>query len=642
MKIFIAVFFAPLLLSVSAECKSLKNVFDFVKPVDTTAKQEIVKDVHSLSNPADVRVTDVALDWDVNFQKKIIKGSAVLTFKRSETGLGKPLVLDTNNLRIEEVEVSTNGGKSFQITKYLLAKPVEYLGQALTINIPDNSDRVKIYYQTSPNAAGLQWLTPSQTADKKAPFMFSQGQAILARSYIPLQDTPQARITYSATVRTPKGLLAVMSAAGNSESDKRNGIYKFRLDKPIPSYLIAIAVGDVKFKSTGPRSGVYAEPSVVENAAKEFEDTEKMIEATEAMYGPYRWGRYDLIVLPPSFPYGGMENPMLTFATPTVIAGDKSLVSLVAHELAHSWSGNLVTNATWSDSWMNEGFTNYLTYRIIEAVYGKDRYEMEAALGKNELLADLKNAAQRDQVLKINLDGRDPDAGSTGIAYEKGALFLRFLDEKFGRAEFDKFLRGYFDSHRFQSITTGQFVEYLNENLLAKKPGFVSEAEVDEWVTQPGLPANAPSIVSFRLEKVDGTIAKYNAGADPKTLDTNAWTTQEWLRFLRGLPAELSANQMAKLDETFNFTNTGNSEIEFQWLLMSIHNQYKPAEPMLETFLTTVGRRKFVKPLFEELIRTPEGRVRAQEIYKRARSGYHAVTYTAIDRLLGKDISEPK
>ncbi|MFV0387158.1 MAG: M1 family aminopeptidase/hydrolase, partial [Pyrinomonadaceae bacterium] len=326
----------------------------FANPAVRSAANQAV-DTHSYSNPHEVRVTHVDIDWTVDFDQKILRGFAIFSFNRSKIGKNKPLILDTRDLEIDKIEYSTNRGRTFKNAEYKRGNDAGYMGSALTIQLPKKANKVKITYQTSPNAAGLQWLAPEQTADRKSPFLFSQGQAILARSYIPIQDTPQVRITYNATVRTPKGLLAVMSAGGNSQSDKRDGVYQFKMPYPIPSYLIAIAVGNIGFQSTGTRSGVYAEPSVVAKAAKEFEDTEKMILATEQMYGAYRWGRYDLIVLPPSFPFGGMENPMLTFATPTVIAGDKSLVSLVAHELAHSWSGNLVTNATWGDSWMNEG-----------------------------------------------------------------------------------------------------------------------------------------------------------------------------------------------------------------------------------------------------------------------------------------------
>jgi leukotriene A-4 hydrolase/aminopeptidase len=600
----------------------------------SSAMQPVAEDVHSYSNPQMVTVRHVDLDWNVLFDKKILQGTAILSFVRAPNAQNSPLILDTRDLNISRVETSNNG-KTFVATQFKVGDKDKFLGAPLTIQLPAKATRVRIHYSTSPNASGLQWLEPQQTAGKKTPFMFSQAQAIHARSFIPLQDSPQARVTYTARVRTPKNLLAVMSAEGNSQSSARNGDYQFKMTRAIPPYLIAVAVGDLQFRSLGNRTGVYAEPSVVEKAAREFVDTEKMIAATEQLYGAYRWGRYDLLVLPPSFPFGGMENPMLTFATPTILAGDKSLVSLVAHELAHSWSGNLVTNATWRDFWLNEGFTTYLERRIIEAVYGKPRREMEATLGRRSLEEELAGMETRDQILHVELKGRDPDEGFTGVPYEKGALFLRHLEETVGREKFDKFVRSYFDAHAFQSITTETFIDYLNKNLLASNPNLVSRTDVDEWIYQAGLPKNAPQPVSDAFRKVAAQANDYASGKNAaNAIQSGGWTTQEWLHFLKSLPQDLGANRMAELDRAFNLSRSGNSEIAFQWLMMSIRQNYAQGFPRLEEFLTAIGRRKFVKPLFDELVKTPEGRTRAMAIYRRARSGYHPITVASIDPIL--------
>ena len=601
---------------------------------NTSAMRTMVKDVHSYSNPQAVKVRHVDLDWNVLFDKKILRGTATLTFDRTPNAKNAPLVLDTRDLTIEKVETSV-AGKSYRTTTFNVGAADRILGAPLTIGLPANATRVRIHYSTSPNASGLQWLAPEQTAGKKPPFMFSQAQAIHARSFIPLQDSPGVRVTYSARVRTPKNLLAVMSAEGNSQTSQRNGDYKFNMSRAIPPYLIAIAVGDLQFHELGKRTGVYAEPSMIEKSAFELSDTEKMVEATEKLFGAYRWGRYDILVLPPSFPFGGMENPLLTFATPTILAGDKSLVSLIAHELAHSWSGNLVTNATWRDFWLNEGFTTYLERRIIEAVYGKPRREMEATLGRRSLEEELAGMEQRDQILHVDLNGRDPDEGFTGVPYEKGALFLRRLEEKVGREKFDKFVRGYFDKYAFQSITTETFVGYLQKNLLAANPNLVSVTDVDEWIYKAGLPKNAPQPASDAFVKVEAQTKNYLSGKiSVGAIETKSWTTQEWLHFLKTLPTDLSAKRMAELDGAFNLTKRGNSEIAFQWLLMSIRNDYAAANPRLEEFLTSIGRRKFVKPLFEELAKTSEGTKRANEIYARARPGYHPITVASVDTIL--------
>ncbi len=461
----------------------------------------MAQDTHSYANPQVVRVNHVDLDWTVLFDKKILQGTATLSVERAANSQNAPLILDTRDLRIERVETS-NGGNLYKKTEYNVGAADKILGAPLTVQLPRNANLVRIYYSTSPNASGLQWLEPQQTAGKKLPFMFSQAQAIHARSFIPLQDSPQVRVTYTARVRTPKNLIAVMSAEGNSQTNARNGDYKFKMTRAIPPYLIAVAVGDLQFRALGKRTGVYTEPSMIEKSAFELADTEKMVAATEKIYGAYRWGRYDLLVLPPSFPFGGMENPMLTFATPTILAGDKSLVSLVAHELAHSWSGNLVTNATWRDFWLNEGFTTYLERRIIEAVYGANRREMEAVLGRRSLEEEMAEMEMRDQILHVELQGRDPDEGFTGVPYEKGALFLRYLEETFGREKFDRFVRGYFDSHAFQSITTETFIDYLQKNLIDKNADLVSRADIDEWIEKAGLPKNAPQPKSDAFVKI--------------------------------------------------------------------------------------------------------------------------------------------
>jgi len=607
------------------------------------ARAQAVQDFHSYANPSAVRVRHLDLDWNVLFDQKILKGTAVLTVQRvSQT---EPLILDTRDLQIEKVETSVDG-VVYSAGTFTVGSSDKILGAPLTIPLPAKANRVRIHYSTSPGASGLQWLEPAQTAGKKDPFVFTQSEAIHARSWIPTQDTPQVRVTYTARVRTPRRLLAVMSAE-NLSGTARDGDYSFRMRQAIPSYLIALGVGDLRFRSLGPRTGVYAEPPLIDLAAKELSDTEKMVVATERLYGPYRWGRYDILVLPPSFPYGGMENPRLTFATPTILAGDKSLVSLVAHELAHSWSGNLVTNATWRDFWLNEGFTVYLERRILEAVYGRGREEMEAALGLRDLKEELANLEDRDEILHIDLKGRDPDDGSTDIPYEKGALFLRHLEQTFGRAPFDRFLQSYFNHFAFQSITTDQFVAYLKQNLLDSNPALAAKVPIDEWINQPGLPASAPQPTSTAFTRVAEQARLWLRGEiTAAKIPAAAWTTQEWLHFLKTVQDEVSvptsrdsdrvkaADRMVELDKAFHLTRSGNSEIAFQWLLMSIRNRYEPANQRLEEFLMTIGRRKFIKPLYEELAKTPEGKERALAIYRQARPTYHPIAVTTIDDVL--------
>jgi leukotriene A-4 hydrolase/aminopeptidase len=624
--------YVPIVASSYNSCveKQFKNSAGFGALM--SSNQSTTRDFHSYSNPQEIRVRHLELDWDVDFEQKILKGTAILSFERVSQK-SDVLILDTRALNISKVEASADG-KSFTNTEFTLGSADPVLGAALNIRLPERATRVRINYATSPGASGLQWLGPQQTAGKREPFLFTQSEAIHARSWIPLQDTPQVRVTYTAHVHTPSQLLAVMSAE-NDPSARRDGDYYFRMTQPIPSYLIALAVGDLRFRSLGRRTGVYAEPSVIEKAAREFVDTEKMVEATERLYGAYRWGRYDLLVLPPSFPFGGMENPRLTFATPTVLAGDKSLVSLVAHELAHSWSGNLVTNATWSDFWLNEGFTTYIERRIIEAVYGREREEMEAALGRRSLEEEMAELDDKDEILHVDLKGRDPDAGFTGVPYEKGALFLRSLEETFGRARFDQFLRDYFARFAFQSIRTEDFVSYLKANLLDKYPRQAGRVPLEEWIYKAGLPSSAPRPASDAFRRVEDQAKRWlNGEIALAKIPSASWSTQEWLHFLKSLPEDLGSARMAELDRSFRLTQSGNSEIIFQWLLMAVHNRYEAAYPRLEEFLMGIGRRKFIKPLYEELVKTPEGRERAMSIYRRARPTYHPIAVATIDEIV--------
>jgi leukotriene-A4 hydrolase len=591
------------------------------------------RDWHTQSNPEQVRVTHVALDLTVDFPSKTLGGTATLDFKR-QPGCpdGAPLKLDTDGLQIQSVAASA-GGKEFGKVHHALGPKDKIRGRALTISIQAGMDRIRIAYRTTPESRALQWLDPSSTAGGKHPFVCTQSQSILARTWIPLQDTPGVRVTYSATIHAPLGLRALMSA----DAKGRDGqTFRWEMPQPIPSYLIALVVGDLEFRPLGEHTGVYAEPKVLEEAATEFKDTERMFQKAEALFGKYRWGeRYDLVVMPPGFPYGGMENPKLTFVTPTIIAGDGSLVSVVAHELSHSWSGNLVTNSTWSGFWINEGFTTFSERRIIEELYGRDRAVMHAQIGLQGLRKELKNAPANDQVLDVDLVDRDPDEMVNSIPYEKGNLFLKTLEHAFGRARFDAFLRGYFDHFAFRSITTAELEQYLRDHLFNTDPKAAATIDVHAWLYEPGLPAGYPEPQSERLAEVDAQARQWIKGTvATKDLEAGRWTTDEWLRFLRGLPENLSTQRMAELDTAFRLSQSRNAEILFAWLFLSIKADYQVAEPRLETFLTTIGRGKFIRPLYKAL--ADKDKKRARGLFDRNQSFYHAVVRDAIARELTK------
>ena len=608
----------------------------------SAAAADKVVDEHSYAEPAKVRTTDLALDLAIDFAGKTISGTATYALDWTDKAATQ-LLLDTRDIAIRKAEGLGADGKWSEL-KFALADADKILGSKLTIETPTRPAKVRVTYATSPQASGLQWLEPSMTEGKQGPFMFSQSQQIHARSWVPLQDTPQIRFTYSAHVTAPADAMVLMSA-DNDPAAARDGDYSFKMPQKIPSYLLAIAAGDLVFKKIGERSGVWAEPTMVDKAVAEFADTEKMIDTAEKLYGPYRWGRYDLLVLPPSFPYGGMENPRLTFATPTVIVGDKSLVSLIAHELAHSWSGNLVTFATDKDAWLNEGTTTYVQSRITESLYGRDMAAMEEVIDRNELKDEFKELDPKLQRLSLKPgDLADPDNSSSATVYTKGAWFLQFLEQRYGRAVFDPWLKGYFDHFAFQSITTTQFRDYLKANLIDKHPNTVTMQEVDAWLYEPGIPNGAPLVESGKFSTVNAARIAWLGSANlPNPIVTDAWTTQEWVHFLEGMPETLKPEQLKQLDEAYKFTGTANGEIAMRWYPLAERSGYADARAEMGKFLERVGRRKLIMPIYKALVATSDGLAFAKQVFAQAKPGYHPITTGSVDEAIAgaKPVERP-
>ena len=591
----------------------------------TDLVNNLITDTHTLSNYQDLPIVNTHLELSVNFQERKLKGSVTHEFEANRKI--NLLKLDTKYLKIDSIQDGNGNTLEFSLGEF-----DELLGSPLSVNLNPKSNSVVIFYETTKKSEALDWLVPNQTAGKMYPFMYTQGQSIFTRSWIPIQDTPGIRITYSAKIKTPKNMMAVMSAANPQEMDTNN-VYSFKMNQPIPPYLIALAVGNLEFKAIDSRTGVYAEPSMVVKCANELIDMGKMVDSAENLYGAYDWDRYDVIVLPPSFPFGGMENPRLTFATPTIIAGDRSLVSLIAHELAHSWSGNLVTNATWNDFWLNEGFTVYFERRIMESLYGRDYSEMLALLGFQDLESQITKSKPNMQLLRLNMMGKHPDDAMTDIAYEKGYFFLRMLEENMGREKMDFFLKNYFKDHKFQTIVTEEFLIYLKDNLIDTNS--YQDLNIDQWVFEPGIPENCPIVKSLRFENVETSVEIFlENGAEELKESSDVWSTHEWLHFLKHLPDTLAFSKLLNLDNTFNLSNSGNSEILAVWFLQSIKNDYRPAFENLEKFLVKIGRRKFLQPLYLELSKNEDHKIWAKNVYQKARENYHYVSFNTIDKIL--------
>lgn len=588
------------------------------------------KDVWTHAAPQVARVTHVDLNLDVDFTTRTLAGTAALDVLAAKGA--SEIILDVDDLEIESVTCPK--GKPL---RYTVSPREPELGSALTVQL-DGNGRILIRYRSKPGASALQWLPPELTAGKQKPYLFSQGQPINNRSWIPTQDSPGIRQTWSATLTVPEGFVAVMSGdrldgeKGRPAPDGKRS-FRFRMDKPVPPYLIAFAVGDLAFKATGPRTGVWTEPAMLDAAANEVADIEKMIDAAQALYGPYRWGRYDMLVLPPSFPFGGMENPTLTFLTPTIITGDRSNTDVVAHELAHSWSGNLVTNATWSDSWLNEGFTTYFENRIMEALYGKERAAMYADLDWDGMQQDIADAGG-PQAPATRLHG-EPGATFGQLDYFKGSTLLRTIEAAVGREHWDSYLRSYFDRHAFQPQTSAGFLADLRKNLIKGDAALEAKLQLDRWVYQPGLPDNAVHVTSQTLAEIDTKLAAVKAGGPVSAVRPQGWATQQWLRFLGGLPRQQTPARLKELDETLGLSASTNAYVRSAWAELAIANRYEPALPSIRAFARSVGRGLLIRPIYEALVKQGDwGKPIARSIFAEARSTYHPTLAAQVEKIV--------
>ena len=576
-------------------------------------------DPHSHADSGQPRVRHLRLQLSVDFESRQLEGVAALELAAPSGG-----VVDLDSKALEVLGVSTAAGAT---VPFEVGPEEPILGRRLRLSLPEGTREVRVRYRTSPDAPALQWLSPEQTAGGRHPFLFSQCQSIHARSLAPLPDTPRNRLTYEAEVEVSQPLAAVMSAGPAGEGPgARPGTraFRFRMPQPIPPYLLALAVGRLESRDLGPRSRVFAEPETVEAAAYEFAETEAMIARAEELFGPYDWDRYDMLVLPPSFPYGGMENPRMTFLTPTLLAGDRSLVDVVAHELAHSWTGNLVTNADMEHFWLNEGFTVWAERRLLEALHGEEAAVLAWAIGEKALEESMERFGAGSPLtrLRTELAGTDPDDAFSSVPYEKGARFVALLERTAGRARFDRFMRAYMARFRFTSITTEEFLAFLDGEL----PGLAAEVGAQSWLYEPGLPANAPVFRSGRLDGLVALARAFPRGERPAPAAIAAWSAAETLVYLQNLPREIDRDGCAWLDAALGLTGRGNYEILVEWLTIAGGSDYEPAFPRLGEVLLKVGRMKYLRPLYGALGRHPRTRVLARQLFAEAAPRYHQLS----------------
>lgn len=584
-------------------------------------------DPHSYSNLEQGKITNIDFNFQVNFQNHQIIAKNIYTFDKNISG---SLYLDIRDLSIDHIF------HEHKELEWEIDKKDEIKGQRLHIKNLHQAKSISIAYSISTGASALQWLKPEQTAGKTHPFLFSQCQAIHARSVFPCQDSPSVRFTYSAQVSVPQPLTAVMSAARTDVyKDKENNICTFRMPQPIPSYLFAIAVGNITQKDLSDRSRIYAEPEVVEAAAWEFAGTEKMISEAEKLFGPYVWDRFDMLLMPPSFPYGGMENPRLTFLTPTLLVGDRSMANVVAHELAHSWTGNLVTNATWEDFWLNEGWTVYAERRILENLDGAEYANLQGALRRNSMLKDMElfGVGSKPTCLKFSQEGIDPDDVFSTIPYEKGFAFLNRIETQVGRETFDPFIQKYINHFQFQSISTEDFLSFLKENF----PGIDGTIDIQRWVYEPGFPEDAIAIKSILMDEVFTAVKQLVNNEELDKEKITMWKSEQKILFLQSLPRTLSLEKLALLGDLFSIAKINNYSILTEYYLIAIKSGYQVVLPGVENILSSVGRMLYLKPLYRSLLEAEWSKNLVRGIFEKNKETYHPIAGAGIESIIEKE-----
>jgi len=606
-----------------------------------------IREPNTLSNISQVKTTHLHLDWTISFEKKLLIGHVLLDLITLVDNVDK-IVLDTSFLDV------TNASYDGKDVKFSLGERQNTFGSALTVEVPTiekagTAFKLRVDYSTTEKCTAIQFLKPSQTEGKKHPYLFSQCEPIHARALAPCQDSPSIKLTYSAVVTSP--LQVVMSALQTGAKDVGEGLkaYSFEQRTTIPSYLIAIAAGNLVGREIGPRSTVWCEPEVIDAAAWEFTDTEKFIATGEQLLTPYEWGRYDLLVLPPSFPYGGMENPCLTFVTPTLLAGDKSAVDVVAHEIAHSWMGNLVTTQSWEHFWLNEGWTVFIERKITGRMHGEAERQFSSIIGWKALKESVELFGHDSPATRLNTDltGIDPDDYFSSIPYEKGFNLLYHIEKVVGGAKiFEPYMKAYVEKFASKTVNTEQWKAFLYE-YMEKTHGQevvdkLNTIDFELWLRGTGMPPVDPQFDTTLADACYELAHKWDTAREDKDLkhfassDVEKFTATQKIAFLERM-TDLEAfphHLIAKMDELYQFTPIRNADVRARWQQLCLQTSYEPIYPEVVKFVTEQGRMKFVRPLYRLLYKAKNGAQLARDTYLQHRDFYHPIA----GQLIEKDI----
>ncbi|KAF0692479.1 Aste57867_16449 [Aphanomyces stellatus] len=603
-----------------------------------------VTDKHSLANIAVIKSTAIDLQLTADFDRHVFHGYVDITATVIGAGATE-FVLDTRALYIQKATID---GEHVLTTQ----KEDEVFGTALHLPLPaaaravGTSFTARIYYETTPDSTAIQWLPKEQTADKTHPYLFTQSEAIHARALLPCQDAPSVTTVYKAAITVPTWATCLMSAVASADpqATAAKTTFFYEQNVAVPSYLIAIVVGRLESREIGPRSRVWSEPSQVDAVAYEFAQTEDFLKNAEQIMGQeYVWGRYDLVSLPPSFPFGGMENPCLTFATPTLIAGDRSLADVIAHEIAHSWTGNLITNQTWEHFWLNEGWTMWLQRKIMAKIYTDLHFDFDSIIGWNALQHSIDAYGADHEFTKLvpTLDGCDPDDSFSSVPYEKGFNLLYYLSKLVGDDAFEVFAKAYVQQFKYKTVTSDEFKAFFLGHFQSTKATELATIDWHAWFYAPGMPKR-PAFDTTISAASEALATRWSTGAGPfDAKDVDGWTSSQYVVMLERLLEIcvernhfLDAAALTHLGDVYKLTHTKNSEVRMRFQTLCVRAEHAAILPQVEAFLKEQGRMKYVRPLYRDLYKSKFGADAARRIFGQTKDNYHPIAR----KMIAKDL----